>query len=135
MAGVAAAVGPALPAEAVVDDDGQAILDAWIDALFTGEVERVAPLLAPELQVLRGDGKSHDKASYLAALPKYKSRPQTSDLKATSEVNSLVISYTISSDQTIEGQPVAAVAPRLTVFRRKGSQWLVVAHSNFAKVG
>jgi hypothetical protein len=50
-------------------------------------------------------------------------------------VNSLVISYTISSDQTIEGQPVAAVAPRLTVFRRKGSQWLVVAHSNFAKVG
>lgn len=116
-------------------NEAQAALDGFIDALFSGDSAGIEAILAPEFQVLRGDGKSHDKTGYLTALPKYKYRPRTSDLRGTSHANMLVVTYMIESDQTIENEPVAHLAPRLTVFRREGDVWLVVSHSNFAHVG
>lgn len=135
VAGLAAMAGPGLSAASASMADAQNALDSFIDALFSGDGARIEAILAPEFQVLRGDGKSHDRTAYLQALPKYKFRPRTSELKVTSHEGTLVISYLIESDQTIDNEPVAPVAPRLTVFRKAGDTWLVVAHSNFAHVG
>jgi ketosteroid isomerase-like protein len=44
----------------------------------------------------------------------------------------LVVRYWLVINQTIDGTPMAQRAPRLTVFRRDGDRWLVVAHANFA---
>lgn len=135
MAGLASMASYSPAGAAASTEDAQAAIDGFIDALYSGDSARIEAILAPEFQVLRGDGKSHDRTVYLQALPKYKFRPKTSDLKVTSNANMMVVSYLIESDQTIDDEPVAPVAPRLTVFRREGSTWLVVAHSNFAQVG
>ena len=138
MAGVAALTSTSSMSwsqSAVSTGEAQGAIDAFIDALVSEDPARIEAILAPEFQVLRGDGKSHDREAYLKALPKYKVRPRTRDLKVTSHTNMLVISYLIESDQTIENEPVAHVAPRLTVFRKVDETWLVVAHSNFAQVG
>ena len=135
VAGLAAASTLGFTKASVPADEAQTALDSFIDALFSGDSSRIEAILAPEFQVLRGDGKSHDKTGYLTALPKYQFRPRTSDLKITNHANMLVVTYMIESDQTIDNEPVAHVAPRLTVFRRNGENWLVVAHSNFAHVG
>jgi len=138
MAGIAALASTAsasLSQIPVSTEEAQGAIDAFIDALVSGDPARIEAILAPEFQVLRGDGKSHDREAYLKALPTYKVRPSTSDLKVTSHESMLVVSYLIESDQTIGNEPVAPVAPRLTVFRKQDGKWLVVAHSNFAQVG
>src|SRR4051812_41324957 len=40
-------------------------LDPWADALFTGDPAAVDQVLAEEFQILRPNGRGHDKASYL----------------------------------------------------------------------
>jgi len=135
MAALASTTSLGIAQSKVSPEEAQGAIDAFIDALFSGDNARIEAILAPEFQVLRGDGKSHDRQAYLKALPKYKVRPQTSGLKVTSHANMLVVSYLIESEQTIDDEPVAPVAPRLTVFRKEGGTWLVVAHSNFAQVG
>ena len=35
----------------------------------------------------------------------------------------------------IGDKPVQSVAPRLSVFRKDGAGWLIVAHANFAQIG
>jgi ketosteroid isomerase-like protein len=46
-----------------------------------------------------------------------------------------VTTYSIKTDQTIGGQPVEAVSPRLSVFRKERDRWLIAAHANFAQIG
>src|SRR3954468_2811711 len=110
-------------------------LDPWADALFTGDPAVVDKVLAEEFQILRSNGRSHDKASYLKALPQHATRSKFSDIVATGNGATLVIRYKIEIEQTIDGAPVNGVAPRLSVFRKEaGRSWLIVAHANFAPI-
>src|SRR4051812_38133876 len=111
-------------------------LDPWVDALFTGDPAVVDQVLAEEFQILRSNGRGHDKASYLKALPQHATRSKFSDIVATGNGATLVIRYKIEIEQTIDGHPVNGVAPRLSVFRKAaGRGWLIVAHANFAPIG
>lgn len=110
-------------------------LDPWADALFTGDPAVVEKVLAPEFQILRSNGKGHDKASYLKALPKQKIRSKFSDIIATGNADLMVLRYRIETDQMIEGKEVKGVSPRLSVFRREADRWLMCAHANFAALG
>ena len=95
MAGIAALASTAsasLSQIPVSTEEAQGAIDAFIDALVSGDPARIEAILAPEFQVLRGDGKSHDREAYLKALPTYKVRPSTSDLKVTSHESMLVVS-------------------------------------------
>ena len=103
--------------------------------MFSGDLAKVEQVLANEFQILRSDGKSYDKVSYLGVLPKHKVRPTTSNLKFTGHEDVIVASYVIKTEQTINGQPVQAVSPRLSVFHKEGDRWLIVAHANFAQIG
>ena len=130
------ASGPASASGAAVDE-AQALeaLDPWADALFSGDPEQVARVLAPEYQIVRSDGTGFGKDDYMTTLPKQATRSQFRDIVATAHQDIMVIRYVIVTDQTIEGQAVEAVSPRLSVFRKDGDTWLLVSHASFAKLG
>ncbi len=46
----------------------------------------------------------------------------------------MVVRYTLIVAETVGGVTVERHAPRITVFRREGETWLVVAHANFARL-
>ena len=135
MSGLAALSRAASAETAVSQAEAQGAIDSFLDALFTGDPVEVDKVLGREFQILRSDGKSYDKVSYLGALPKHSVRPVTSGIKATGHDGVLVATYTIKTEQTIDGQPVEAISPRLSVFHKEADRWLIVAHANFAKIG
>ena len=90
--------------------------------------------VAAEFQLLRFNGRGHDKASYLKALPQHATRSKFSDIVATGNGETLVIRYKIETEQTIDGTPVNGISPRLSVFRKEAGRWLIVAHANFAPI-
>lgn len=114
---------------------GKAV-DGWLTAVASGEVDRIRPILAPEFQIARADGSAYNAADYLASdLPRFTAMPSVAKLVATGYGDHLVARYWLTVDAMIGDQAMEAEAPRLTVFRRSGDTWLVVAHANFATIG
>ena len=134
-AGSALAGGMAQAQAKVSEADALKALNPWADALFTGDPAAVDQVLAEEFQILRSNGSGHDKASYLKALPRQTTRSKFSDIIATGTDETLVIRYRIETEQTIDGNPVNGISPRLSVFRRAAGRWLIIAHANFAPIG
>jgi hypothetical protein len=131
------AVMPAVSAQQGVDLDaeGLAANQGWWGALLTGEVTAVDAVLAPEFQIQRANGSGYDKAGYLASsLPRLEAMPEFSAMAVTAHGDYLVTRYFVTTDETIDGGNVERHAPRLTVFRKVGDAWLVVAHGNFAAI-
>ena len=123
------------PAQAATEAEAATALQAWTDAVFTGDPAIIEKTLAPEFQILRSDGNGYTKAEYLQNLPKQKSKSTSTDLVVTSHGDLIVIRYIIHTNQTINNKPVESIAPRLSVFRKEAGAWLIVAHSNFSKIG
>jgi ketosteroid isomerase-like protein len=120
----------AVPAHAADADDA---VKGWLDAVSTNDESRIAAVLAPEFQILRFDGRGYARADYLATgLPRQMRPPVARDLVATEADGVLVVRYVLDVEQTANGVTRTDVAPRLTVFRKVGDRWLVVAHANFA---
>jgi ketosteroid isomerase-like protein len=138
LAGLAGAslAGTASTAQAAMgEEDARAAIMTWLDALQTGDPSAVEAVLAPEFQILRSDGTGHDRTSYLTDMPKQTSKPGISQLAFSGNGDLIVTRYILQLEQTINNKPVQASAPRLSVFRRGGSGWLIVAHANFAHIG
>lgn len=129
---LAAGTLPSAAAEPLSEQQAREALDPWYQAIFAGDPERVAEVLAPEYQILRSDGTGHDKASYLKALPKHHVQSTFSEILATGNGTVMVLRYRIETDQTVDGKSVKGVSPRLSVFRKEGNRWLMSAHANFA---
>lgn len=128
---------PAVSAQQGVDLDaeGLAANQAWWGALVEGSVAAVDAVLAPEFQIQRENGTGYDKAGYLASsLPEVAGMPEFSGMVVTAHGDHLVTRYFVTSNEIIDGGQVEHHAPRLTVFRKDGDAWLVVAHANFAKI-
>ncbi len=112
---------------------GMAALKTFWSAIVTGTPQALNPVLAPEYQIERADGSGYDKEGYLKSqLPKVKSLPDFTGVTVTGTSDLLVVRYEVTTDQTRGGKRVQRHAPRLTVFRKQGESWLVVAHANFA---
>jgi ketosteroid isomerase-like protein len=108
-------------------------IDAWLEAVFKRDPALLDAVLAPEFQILRADGTAHDKAGYLAsALPVIEEMPQVEDLAVTGTPDLLVTRYLLIAKQTRDGVAVQITAPRLSVFRKDGDRYVIVAHANFA---
>lgn len=126
-ASAAEAADPALAAEAT------GAINAWFAAIMSRDPATLGKVLAPEFQIMRADGSGYDAAGYpTSELPVIAEMPTIEDLVATREGDILVARYMVNLDSTRDGKTVEAYAPRLTVFRRSGDAWLVVAHGNFA---
>lgn len=122
-------------AGAVSQDEAKAALKMWLDALASGDPAAVEKILAPEFQIMRSNGRGYGRTDYLKALPKFAGKPEFRDFVATSDGDVLVARYNLRLEQKILNKPVQVLAPRLSVMRRIGGKWLMVAHANFAQIG
>lgn len=128
----------ALPARADghLTDTARGAIAAFVEGVIAGP-DAVAPLLAPEYQIMRSNGVGYDRAGYIArGAGSVSARPAYAlvDIVATSDGDALVTRYSLEIEETIDGRAVTRRAPRLTVFRNIGGQWKVSAHANFARV-
>jgi hypothetical protein len=104
--------------------EGKKAVEAWVGAVASGDKAKVKAVIAPEFQIVRGDGSAYDAAAYLdSTLPSFSKPPATDDFVVSGFGDYLVARYTLVTDR--------GKAPRLTVFRKSGPDWLVVAHANF----
>ena len=118
-----------------LEEKAKKAVEAWASAVASGNAEIVRKFLAPEFQILRSDGKAYDKAQYLAGgMSKIDSIISVQDVFATEHGDLMVVRYVISLKASAGGETMQRSAPRLTVFRRNGDRWLVVAHANFAQL-
>jgi ketosteroid isomerase-like protein len=109
-----------------------AALNNWIAVVASGDTERLDTLLAPEFQIQRADGIGYDREAYLASeLPQITSVPVIDDLVVMINDDVAVARYVLTIDETIAGTAVRPIAPRMTILRRDGDRWLIVAHANF----
>jgi len=122
---------------AVADDrnthDARAALIAYTEATLAGP-DVLAPMLAPEYQIMRANGVGFDRDGYLGrGVGGVKGRPDFSheDIVATRDGDILVVRYFLRINEIIDGTPVKKRAPRLTVFRMIDGKWKVVSHANF----
>lgn len=114
---------------------GQRLVNRYFRAIQTSDRQALERILAPEFQVVRANGTVLDRDEYLAnpaTIGDYLLGP----FFATLDGSSLVASYKVSVDSTIDGvvQPTTP-APRLSVFRLDGTNWLLSAHANFNATG
>ena len=107
-------------------------LIAFTEAVIAGP-EAVAPLLAPEYQIMRANGVGYDREGYIATVGGVSAGRDFAheDLVVTRADDIMVVRYFLRIDETIDGAEVESRAPRLTVFRKIGDTWTAVAHSNF----
>ncbi|NKB49668.1 MAG: DUF4440 domain-containing protein [Alphaproteobacteria bacterium] len=125
-----------LPVSAVADDmmdEARAALVEFTEAVLAGP-DVLAPLLAPEYQIMRTNGVGYDRDGYLnRGAGSVNAQPDFSheDLVVTVDDDVMVVRYFLRIDETIDDKPVKKRAPRLTVFRKIDDIWKVVAHSNF----
>lgn len=110
-------------------------IKAWLGAVISNDEEKVAAILAPEFQILRSDGTTYDAKTYpKSELPIIAELPVIENLVVTGSGDTVVTTYTINVNETLDGEVVEADAPRMTVFRKDGDKWFVVAHGNFAVI-
>ncbi len=118
-----------------VDQLANKLIVKFIEAVIAGPDE-LAPMLAPEYQIMRSNGVGYNREEYLTkGLGKLSIKPVFAhkDIVVTLAENTMVVRYILEVDETIDGRAVSKRAPRLTVFRLIDNKWKVVAHSNFAK--
>ena len=114
---------------------GKTAINGFFGAIMSGDPQKLATVLAPDFQLLRADGTRQDAANYPNSdLPIIAALPAISQLKVTEAGDTMVATYVVDVNETRGGKVVQSVAPRLTVFRKSGDQWLVVAHGNFAAI-
>ena len=85
---------------------------------------------------MRSNGVGYDHAGYVASVGTVDiSDYAYEDVVATADGDIMVVRSILSVNETIGGESVTRRAPRLTVFRKIGGEWKVVAHANFAQIG
>lgn len=123
----------AAPAKA--DEEAKAAVRSFVEVVMSGDHERVGAMLAPEFQILRSDGVGYVKENYIVrGTPQIDALLEIADLVVTRHDDIMVVRYSLTLEESIRGRAAEAKAPRMTVFRRDGDDWLVVAHSNFARI-
>lgn len=132
---VASANWAAMPARAddALTETARTALIAYTEATLAGP-DVLAPMLAPEFQIMRSNGAGYGRDDYLSrSVPSISGKPDFlhEDIVATRHGELLVVRYFLRIDEVIEGRQIKKRAPRLTVFRQVGGAWRVVAHSNF----
>jgi len=123
---------PALAADDLTETARKALV-AFTEGVLAGP-QALAPLLAPEYQIMRNNGVGYDRDGYLnrgvgtiSAAPDFSHE----NIIATRDGDIMVTRYDLRIDEVIQGNPIKKRAPRLTVFRLIDGVWKVVAHANF----
>lgn len=130
---VFALTGPGF-AQGIEAESGRAMVEGWAAAVATGDAEKVAAVLAPEFQLLRSNGSAHNRDSYIAGgFPAFSVPPTVIEVVESGSGDIRVVRYLLAIDEQVGDTFITRRAPRLTVFRRMGGAWYVVAHANFSQ--
>jgi ketosteroid isomerase-like protein len=87
--------------------------------------------MSPAFQLERADGSGLDKNAYLQNISTVQSFNLT-DFAASRTGDVLVVRYLADATGIVNGKPYTpGPAPRLSVFKRDGKKWQIVAHANF----
>jgi len=87
--------------------------------------------LSPAFELQRADGSGSGKADYLQNIPTVQSFNLT-NFTASRTGDVLVVRYLADATGIVNGKPYSpGPAPRLSVFKRDGKKWQIVAHANF----
>ncbi len=120
-------------AQDALEAQAKPAIEIWLDAVYKRDPALLDAVLAPEFQLMRADGTSFDKAGYIASkLPIFVTAPQVEELAVTGTAELFVARYLVVAEQTRDGVALQTTAPRLSVFRKDGDKYLLVAHANFA---
>jgi hypothetical protein len=104
-------------------------------ALASGDLRRIERHLAEEFQLIRSNGATFDKRSYLnRSIPVIRDTPRFMNIKVTGQADIRVVTFNLDVDETIDGHTVENLAPQLIVFRDLGERWIVVASANLARL-
>ena len=129
------------PLPAASDDpqlkEAEAAVRSFVDAVAKGDQAGLAAVLAPEFQIMRSNGVGYGREDYLAlglSTVRIEGSPVIENLTVTRQGDVMVTRYSLATSMTVNGKAVEADAPRLSVFRREGDRWLIVAHANFAEI-
>lgn len=118
-----------------IQTEARRAVELWVAAAASGNVDTVGDVLAPEFQIVRSNGAAYAKDAYLAGgLPKIDAVIEVDEIVATGFGDHIVVRYNLNVDEAVAGGRIEGRAPRMTVFRRSGDAWLVVAHANFGRV-
>ena len=118
-----------------IDSEARKAVEAWTSTAASGDV-------AGSAAFSRRNSRSFDRTAppmtprriWRAAFPgSTRSSPSTT-LSRRVSANIWLSAMTSMSMRAVAGGRIDGTAPRLTVFRRSGDGWLVVAHANFAPV-
>lgn len=129
---IGAMAGPA--AAQVTNEEAEAAVMAWLNAIIAGPAA-LEEVLAPEFQIQRADGTGLDRAAYIGGgAATITEILGIHGLVVTAHDDLMVVRYLLVVAETLGGVTVEREAPRLSVFRREGDRWLIVAHANFARL-
>lgn len=110
-------------------------LEQLFAALASGNTQTIERHLAAEFQIIRSNGATFDKTSYLQrSIPVIKDTPRFRNIKVTGQADIRVLTFNLEVNETIDGHAVENLAPQLIVFRDLGDRWVVVASANLAKL-
>ena len=130
---LAACSSAAAPPTSDPDTQGSALVNEYFTILQqpdAAKADQLKTFLAPEFQIVRDTGDQLGKDAYLqnpASVATY----SLSDLVVTQGSDVLVVSYVVTTEETINGVTQSTAKPRLSVFRWVDGGWHLAAHSNF----
>lgn len=125
-------IGLALPATAGDNNDlGKVLVKEFFALVAAKDWKTLERHLAPCFQSAHSDG-ARDRAQEMALLKKLNlGSYKLADFKTTRQGKIVVVSYTVSAAETIDGgRTNKRPAPRLTVFSYDKTTWQLLAHAN-----
>ncbi len=124
---------PAAPPTTDPAAQGASLVNEFLTILQqpdAAKADRLKTFLSPEFQLVRDTGDQLNKDAYLlksAVVATFK----IANLVGTQGGDVLVVSYRLTTSETINGVAQTTTAPRLSVFRWMDGAWRLSAHSNF----
>lgn len=122
---------------AAADEDltatAQDLMTEFVRAIQDGP-EALAPLLAPEFQIVRTDGSAYSRDDYLAeGIKEVKVNPGgfDEDFVVTRNGSIMVVRFMRHSTSTVDGKPLLSDSPRMVVFHEIDGKWKTAAYANF----
>jgi hypothetical protein len=122
----------ALPLAAQTSASDAALGEKLVRGVFA---KPASAKLAKGFQSIHQDG-ARDRDSEIKTLGKLNLRNYTlSNFKVTREANVLVVSYTFTGREVIDGKQTSGkAAPRLSVFINQDGEWQWLAHANLTGI-
>jgi hypothetical protein len=112
--------------------EGKKLASQYLSLLKGKATPALKAFLSDGFLIQRADGTSADKKTYLSGTVTNIKTFTISGVQATLTGDVLVVRYTATTDQIVEGKEYKKdPAPRLSTFLWTGKTWQLVSHANF----